>query len=218
MSIAISTYATGSIASYQDLLAELRDLLDDEFYPQATIDRAMRKAEAWFNRDLRSPDMETRTVLGISAEVTALPADFLELRFIFQTGSPDRDLRSMSPHGLLATYRGISGCPEAYAIEGQSIRVAPVGNTSLDLTYYRRLSPISDAQASNWLLDKHPDLYVAGVLYYLSVRDRDSEGMATYGGQVSTLLESIKLATERGRWGAAPLQPKGMDQVWGARV
>lgn len=215
MSIAIPTYAPGAISSYSELLVEIRDLMDDSDYSQAAFDRALRKAEAEFNRTLRTPEMETRAILTVTGELTALPADFLELRFIFQEASPDRVLKSMSPAGMLSTYYGRSGCPEAYTIEGNTLRVGPVGNATLEIVYYQPLPALSDAQVSNWLLAKHPDLYVAGVMYHLARRERDSDGMAQAAQEVSALTEAIKQQAQRNRWGAAPLTPVGVRQTHG---
>lgn len=215
MSIAIPTYAPGAITSYSELIVEIRDLMDDADYSQAAIDRALRKAEAEFNRTLRTPEMENRAVISVTGELTNLPADFLELRFIFQEGSPDRVLKSMSPAGMLSAYSGRNGCPEAYTIEGRSLRVGPVGNTTLEMIYYQPLSSLSDAQVSNWLLDKHPDLYVAGVMYHLARRERDSDGMAQAAQEVAALTAAIKDQAQRNRWGAAPLTPVGVRQSYG---
>ena len=218
MAVAIPSYAPGAISNYNDVLAEVCDLMDDGAYDQTAIDRALRKAEAWYNRDLRTSEMEVRTTLAVTDELTNLPEDFLELRFVFQDGSPDRPLVSMSPQGLVESYRGMAGCPLAYAIEGRSIRVGPVGKTTLQIIYYQRLTPISDAQPTNWLLMRHPDLYIAGVMYYLAVRERDNDGMAVALSQVETLIDSIKGAMQRNRWGSAPLVPAGLQQVRGARA
>lgn len=213
MSIAIPTYAPGAISNYSELIDEIRDMMDDADYSQEAIDRALRKAEAEFNRTLRTPDMETRVVFDITSELTALPDDFHEMRFIFVESQPDRGLASMSPGGMLQTYGGISGCPQAYAIEGRNLRVGPVGNVTVEMVYYQRIPGLSDATVSNWLLRKHPDLYVAGALYHLARRERDADGMAQAAQEVATLTESIKQNAIATRWGAAPLIPTGFRQV-----
>lgn len=217
MSIVIPSYAPGAIASYSDLITEIRDLMDDANYDQATIDRAIRKAEAEFNRSLRAPEMEQRTLLTVTSELTALPPDFLQLRFIFQEGSPDSPLKSMSPAGMLATYAGVAGTPAAYSIEASQIRVGPVGDTTLELVYYRTIPQLSNAQTANWLLLAHPDIYVAATMYHLCHRERDSEGMAQWSQEVVALTQSINNATLGNRWGAGPLVPTGLRQVGGAR-
>lgn len=218
MSIAIPVYAPGAISTYSDFINEIQDLMDDDTYRSDVIDRAMRKAEAQFNRELRTLEMETRTVLNITSELTQLPADFLELRYIFQEGSPDTPLSSMSPAGMLSTYSGVSGTPMAYTIEGNFIRVGPVGNATLELVYYNAIPQLSDGQVSNWLLRKHPDLYIAGTMYWLAFRERDTEAMGNWAQLTGALMESIKRATTSARWGAAPLIPNGVRQVRGARV
>lgn len=218
MSIAIPTYAPGAISSYADLLDEIRDLSDDTDYDQDVINRAIRKAEAQFNRTLRTPEMETRSVVTVADERTQLPSDFLELRLVFQEGQPDAPLRSMSPAGMLQAFAGVSGAPEAYTIEGGYLRVAPVGSSTLEIVYYAPLPPLSDGQVSNWLLVKHPDLYVAGVMSWLSFRERDAQAMSFWTGLVASLTAAITESAAKNRWGAAPLTPAGITQVRGARV
>lgn len=213
MAIAIPTYSPGSIATYTDLIAEIRDLSDDADYRQDIIDRAIRKAEAEFNRKLRAPEMETRTVLTITGELTQLPSDFLALRYIFQEGMPDSPMKSMSPAAMLSTYSGQAGFPSAYTIEGNFLRVGPVGNATVELLYSASIPPLSDAQVSNWLLRLHPDLYVAGVMFYLATRERDQQGMNFWSGLTSSLMEDINGAAQRNRWGAGPLVPAGLKQV-----
>lgn len=218
MSIAIPTYAPGAISNYNDLIAEIRDLSDDADYRQDVIDRALRKAEAEFNRTLRTPEMEARVILSVTGELTTLPEDFLELRYVFQEGQPDAILRSMAPAGMLSTYYGRSGSPEAYTIEGRSIRVGPVGNATLEMLYYQAIMQLSDGQVSNWLLRKHPDLYVAGAMYHLASRERDSDGVNKWSQEVSALTNAIQNAAARNRWGSAPLTPTGIRQVGRVRI
>lgn len=218
MAIAIPTYSPGSIATYTDLIAELRDLSDDTDYRQDIIDRAIRKAEAEFNRKLRTLEMETRVVLNIVGELTQLPSDFLSLRYIFQEGNPDAPLRSMSPAGMLSTYSGLSGTPAAYTIEGNFLRVGPVGVATVELLYLASIPPLSDGQVSNWLLRLHPDLYVAASMFYLATRERDQAGMTFWSGLAAQLMDDINGAALRNRWGAGPLMPTGQVQIAGCRA
>lgn len=218
MAIIIPSFAPGAISTYADLIDEVRDMMDDAAYDQRVIDRAIRKSEATFNRELRVPEMETRIIITVTGELTTLPDDFLQMRTIFHEGNPDRLLSSMSPAALVRGYGGMAGEACAYAIEGLTLRVAPFGPATLEMSYYAALPQLSDDRVSNWLLRLHPDLYVSGVLYHLARRERDSEGMAMALNEVTQLLESINKAGQRNRWGASPLTPSGMCQVAGARA
>ena len=213
MSIAIGLYAPGSIATYSDLIAEIRDMMDDAAYSRDAIDRALRKAEAQFNRVLRTPEMETRTTFTTAGDLTPLPLDFLEMRSLFVEGSPDQTLTSLSPASVTNTYGGRAGPAFGYSIEGNTIRISPSDAAGLEMAYYRQIEPLSDARQSNWLLRKHPDLYVAGVLYHLARRERDQEGMVQAAQEVEALIAAIKVASLAARWGAAPLTPQGVRQV-----
>ncbi len=218
MSIAINVFAPGSISSYADLYDEICDLMDDEAYSRDAFDRALRKSEAMFERTLRAPEMEARETFLLTAEIAPLPERFLQMRYIYQDGQPDSPLKSMSPAGLLSGYGGVSGVPQAYAIEGREIRIAPVGNTRLEMLYYERLPQLTEDFVSTWLLDRHPDLYVAGIMYHLARRERDSEGAAQALAEVSEMIDTINSATTRARWGAGPLIPAGMRQIAGVRA
>ncbi|GAA0729980.1 phage adaptor protein [Sphingomonas japonica] len=218
MAFIIPSYVAGAIRNYSDLIEELRDMLDDETYEQSKLDRAIRKAEAMFNRELRTPQMETRVEITAASEIVTLPEDFLSMRGLFISGQPERQFVSMSPASVTGGYSGIAGTPGAYAIEGETLRVAPVGTAALVMNYYARIPALSEAIATNWLLEDHPDVYVSGAMYYLARRERDAEGMAQASSEVSEMLASINSVGMRNRWGAGPLVPSGMQQVRGVRA
>jgi hypothetical protein len=217
MSIAIDISAAGSISSYADLVSEIRDMVDDANYSQGAIDSAIRKAEAHFNRTLRTPDMENVATLNVTAEYIALPADFLEMRAIRNVNGCF-DLDSVSPAALFMRYRGAAGCPTAFAIEGQRLRFGPVGNATLDMLYYATIPQLTDAVPINWLLIKHPDAYLATALYHIARRERDSDGQQQAGTEMQTILDAITTSANSARWGAGPLTPQGISQVFGVRV
>ena len=218
MALIVGYLPPGAIATYSDLVAAVRDQMDNDLYDSAKINRAIRFAEAHFTRELRTPDMETEIVLSVSTEVSPLPTDCLGVRAIYVSGARDRLLTSMSPSGLIATYAGLAGSPAAYAIEGANIRIAPVGTVSLDMVYYARPASLSADSASNWLLTKYPDLYLWGTCFYLYQRERDPQGSSEAMSLVSSILTSIHDETSRNRWGAGPLRPKGVVQVRSARA
>jgi hypothetical protein len=218
MAIVTSQFAPGAIASYADLLAAVRDEISDSAYPTAAIDRAIRLAEAYFNRELRTPEMEQQFTLTVTAELTTLPNDFLSLRSISEVANPSFVLKSMSPAALIYLYGEMAGTPHAYAIEGRSIRVAPVGTATFTLDYYAKIPLLTVDTPNNWLLLAHPDLYLRGVMYYLYIRDKDRTGMEESLQAMLGILQSIREAANRNRWGSGPLNPRGIRQVRGSRA
>ncbi len=219
MPIAIDTSPANAISDLNDLVIEVRDEMDDDAFAIDKIYRAIARAEAMFNRELRCPRMETEYDLSVTAEATDLPTDFLQLRTVYAEGSPDNPLDTMSPAGLRQRYRGQTGeRVQAYAIENRRLLVGPVGDATLTLVYYARIPSLTDSNPSNWLLDENPDLYLHQVLAILFNKIGDSERAAANATYAANLLGSINDAGKKNRWGAGPLVPRGMQQVYGARV
>lgn len=217
-SIAFPTDPENYISNLTQLIDEIRDEMDDSGYPLEKIYRAIGRAEAMFNRQLRVPQMETQTDISIVNEVTDLPADFLQLRSVYQEGSPDSPLTSMSPAGLRKLFLGRSGPPKAYALENMRIMVGPVGDTLVTLLYYAKLPPLTDNNQSNWLLRDNPDLYLHQVLAILFAKIGDRERAADHLSVAVALIEQANTAGRKARWGAGPLTPKLVVQIPGSRI
>ena len=216
--IAFPTDPESYISNLTQLIAEIRDEMDDSGYSLDKIYRAVGRAEAMFNRQLRVPQMETEAFLGVVAEATDLPADFLALRSVYQEGSPDSPLRSMSPAGLRRLYLGQTGIPQAYALENMRLVVGPVGASDLTLLYYAKLTPLTENNPTNWLLRDYPDLYLHQVLAVLFQKTGDRERAAENLSVAVALIEQINAAGRKARWGAGPLTPALVQQVRGARI
>lgn len=218
MSIAISTNPANAISTLSDLVEEIRDEMDDSSYDIPRIYRAITRAEAIFNREIRAPRMETATTLAVAGEATDLPLDFLQLRTAYSDGSPDRPMHSLSPNALRVMYQGRAGVPVAYAIENRSFIVGPVGEVSVKLLYYAMIPALTADNPANWLLAEHPDLYVHQSLAILFNKTGDSERAALNQTIARDIMDQINAATKKARWGASPLSPMGIQQVYGTRI
>jgi hypothetical protein len=216
--IAFATDPEDYISTLTQLVAEIRDEMDDTAYSLEKIYRAIGRAEAEFNRMLRVPQMETETFLTVTGEATDLPLDFLSLRSVYIEGSPDNPLRSMSPAGLRNQFQGRSGTPSAYALENMRLIIGPVGNTSLTLLYYAKLTPLTDNNPTNWLLRDYPDAYLHQVLSILFQKTGDRERAGDHVAQSRAVIEAINAAGRKARWGAGPLTPHLVMQARGSRI
>lgn len=216
--IAFPTDPEDYLSTLTQLVAEIRDRMDDSGYSIDKIYRAIGLAEAVFNRQLRVPQMETETFLNVTGESTDLPLDFLSLRSVYIEGSPDNPLRSMSPAGLRNQFQGRSGTPVAYALENMRLIVGPVGDVSLTLLYYAKLTPLTENNPTNWLLRDYPDAYLHQTLYNLFQTTGDRERATDSFGQARVAIEEVNAAGRKARWGAGPLTPHLVAQVRGSRI
>lgn len=218
MAIVLDTSPAGAIASYSDLVAELRDLQDNAAYDGDAIDRAIRKAEAYFLRKLRLSDMEVSESLAVTEATASLPTGCREIRSVVWQGSGcEYPLDHMSPASLASAYAGQSAAyPVAYAREAQTLRFGPVASGTARIVYFADLEPLSEANPSNWMLRKAPDIYVAGTQYYLCRRERDDAGAAAALAETDGIIGSLQ--EEANRLSGGNLIPQGIRQVCGGRA
>ncbi|WP_269715764.1 phage adaptor protein [Caulobacter sp. NIBR2454] len=170
MSLATYTELQASVARWlrrSDLGAEIPDFITN--------------TEAQFNRRLRVRKMIGRATATISDEFSALPADFAGVRSFIIT-SPKSDLQYVTPDQmdrLWLTEEPVGGPPTCYTVVGDEFQFFPAptsGSWTARLTYYKRVTPLSDAAPTNWMLAQNPDIYLYGALLqsapYLKADDR----------------------------------------------
>lgn len=154
--------------TYAELLAAVKTWLS-RTDQDANIPTFIVLAEARLNRELRVREMIGRSTASIDVEFADLPLDFLAPRSV-QIG--ERVLDYLVPDDLLKVRHG--GPVHAYTILGDELQFAPipVSAETVELTYYKRLTPIGE-NVTNWLLRNHPDAYLYGVLCEAAVVTRD---------------------------------------------
>jgi hypothetical protein len=121
--------------------------------------------EASFRARFRLRRMLTTTALTINAETEALPADFLECRNIYLTGSPTVDLQHAGLDWIRTQFdSNTTGQPKFYNI-GSSILFAPVPDVAYAGTMeYWAFAALSVSNPTNWLLTYYPHVYLRGAL------------------------------------------------------
>lgn len=197
-----------AITTYDELKTAIGDWLIRQDLAAVTP-TFVALAEAQMNRDarLRSMDGMTRTDLVIAGQYTSLPADVLELVNV-QVKSPDRVLKYATLYELdeirIAEPTGI---PTHYSLIGTEIEVAPVPTsaTTLELTYYGKLPPLSDANPTNWLLQAAPDIYLYASLLQAAPYLHEDERIGVWAASYDRLCEDFARNEERRAYNGAPL-------------
>lgn len=218
MAISLDIVTPGTIGSYDDLVEKVALWLDRDDLTDRIPD-FIALAEARLNRLLRTLNMEVADIWSVTGETYALPDDFRMLREAHIEGSPDRPLRGMSPAAIPNMFSGASGIPTAYAIRDRTLMLAPPPASAITISaiYIRRVPPLTSSLPSNWLLEEHPDIYVWGVLFQAAIYIRDSDAIDATKALLDEAIGELKAASNRDRWGSAPLVPNTINQVRGAR-
>lgn len=170
-----------AISNWGELKAKLSaTLFHTRFAPEYADYTILFEAAA--NRRLRVRPMEAVASLTTTNGEVALPADYLLWRTIKPnavTRWPWDELDYVHPAYFPPTTVTIGTIPRLFTIEGGLFRARPIDDVNAyEFHYYRKIPTItSGADATtNWLLTDHPDVYIAGVMTELFVKQRNMEG------------------------------------------
>lgn len=118
-------------------------------------------AEGHFNRELRVREMVAVTDLTPSSGAVTLPSDYLGYKRVVEKASTRRPLTYIVPEAADHLYSSsAAGLGVNFTIVGDTLYTYPAASNDVELTYYQEIPALSDANTSNWLLAKYPNLYL----------------------------------------------------------
>lgn len=197
-----------TLSTYSDLSAAIVDFMQDA-NQASKVDTYIALAEARFNRVLDTPDQEATTTLDGSTTSIALPADYYEVRGLYLNGQYTLPLEALTLNALKSLYPdNLSGTPIAYAIDGPNIVLGPLPNASctLALKYKQKIQGLSASSPANWLLTKHPDLYLLASLVAAELRGWNDARLPLLKGAVDEMIEEINAAGKKAKIASGPLR------------
>lgn len=205
------------ITDYGTLKSAISDFLNRDDLTDA-IPTFIQLAESDINRRLRLRRMLKRATAPLTEHYVTLPGDFLEARNIQLNSSPVTALQYRSPDvldQLRASTYSTSGQPVFYSILGDLLEFVPIpsGEYEIELAYYARISALSDANATNFLLTNSPDLYLYGSLIhsapYLHGDERLPTWVSLYESRVAAQTNSDQSAKVSGATATMLSRPLG---------
>ena len=156
---------------------------------------------AWVSQPIRIRSMlYTTTMNSSTGEIT----DWLEFsRVAIEDGENDRELKFVTPLEFSSSPLAVvNDKPLIYTIDGTTFRAAPTQATTLAVTYYQRLSPLTADASTNAVLTNHPRVYLHGCIAetceWLADYERADREWAKFGAAVAGLNAEFKQAQTRG--------------------
>jgi len=197
-----------TLSTYSDLSAAIVDFMNDA--NQATkVDTYIALAEARFNRVLDTPDQEASTTLDGSTSTIALPADYYEVRGLFLNAQYTVPLEALTLNALKNLYPDdYNGTPVAYAIDGPNIVLGPLPNAActLGLRYKQKIQGLSATNPTNWIMTKHPDLYLMACMIFAEFRGWNDPRAAEAKAAAEELMAEINETGRKAKIAAGPLR------------
>lgn len=191
-----------ALTTYSELKTSVADWLNRTDLT-AVVPDFISLAEAQIERTLRTRQMIVRSQADIDTEYSATPADFLETKSIKLNTTPVTALQFESIDAmemLKGTTYPAAGKPRLFTIVGGQIRVLPVPDAAYraELIYYAKLSKLSDANTTNWLLTQAPDVYLYGALVQASPYLKDDARITVWASLYQRGLDELQVADDRG--------------------
>jgi hypothetical protein len=161
----------------------------------------VKLAEASFNRRLRCREQMTTASVVITSGTATLPTDFEEIVGVYDSSGyefinqPVQSLQQVQTRGY-------------YAISGSSILAK--NDETLTLQYYAKLPTITDSMTdSNWLLQRHPGLYLYGVAFEAAKHLANPELAQAVGPILELEYQAVDAADASGRYARARVRVQG---------
>lgn len=201
-----------ALTSYSALKSSLADWLNRDDLTSVIPD-FISLAEAQLERRLPVQKMAKRATATIDTPFSALPSDFLSAKSLILTSTvPVRPLEMLSQDEMDAkkvVYLN-TGKPQYFALVGGQIEVLPQPDTgyTAELTYVATLAKLSDSNASNWVLERHPDVYLYGSLLQAAPYLRDDERVALWSPLYAQAIDDMILQNERAAFSQGRLSMK----------
>ena len=174
------------------------------------LDIFIDQAEAEINRKIRTKDMVKRANATLEGQYLTLPSDWMQAINVEITAGEFRPLFQQSIESLDVYRKEIdntSGQPIYFAIVDDTLEVAPTPdqNYTVQLTYYAKVSALSDSNTSNFVSNDHPDVYLYGALKHASVFLMEDERARLFSEQFEKAIEEIRMEDEKSKFGKGSL-------------
>jgi hypothetical protein len=178
-----------SISNYSELQTAIGNWLDRSL---SQVTDFIVLFEAQVNRRLLLRPQTTSTTITMTSGAGSLPSDYLEWKRVTWSGSPTRELDYATPSYLSSVNASSSQADPAYfTIEGSTIKVGPLSDTSLDLLYSQKVPALSVSATTNWLLTAHPDAYLFGSLTMSATLTSDAENGRAWNELTQRILGEL---------------------------
>jgi hypothetical protein len=199
-----------AITNLGQLKSAIRDWQQDATILDDIADDLVTLSQGYLNRFLRTREMVTQVDITPVSGLFALPSDFLQVRHVAELGSYRIPLKYVSMEGAdrLFPYRE-SGTGIFYTFIGSNIEVFPTTTNDIELTYYAKLGAFADDDASDWLLMKMPNLYLAAGQAMAAEYLKDDAEFTKQASIVDMYVKMLNAEDDGAEMGDASYTPEG---------
>ena len=195
-----------TITNYATLQSVIADYLNRADLT-SQIQTFIQFAEADLNTRLRDRQMIVRAEATSNQEYVQLPSDWLEALNLQLVGgmSPLRYI-TLDESDIVNSTRALTS-PTFYSLMNGAIELVPppAHDVDIEMVYYGKIPALSDANTTNWLLTKAPDVYLYGALTHAAPFLMDDARIQTFGQIYLARVQSLQDESQKSLHSGSPL-------------
>ena len=180
-----------SFTDYTGLKAEIASFLWDRTDVVAKIPSFITLAEAEMKRMLRTQQAVQYQPFTATSDIASIPCgsrQIMSIQLEFPTAQGTFDLDYATPEQASQWNFVSPARPRFYTIEGGLIRLYPEPDQDYSGTVVYRsvFCALSGSNRTNWVLEQHPDIYLAGALKWAKawLIDSDQDWSGVFYGAI----------------------------------
>ena len=149
--------------------------------------------------------METISTALTAGQYLSLPDNFESARSVrLVTDDGGGELRFQAPEQMRKRVTG--GRPSFFTVVGNEIQFdkVPDSEYTIEIQYYRKSTPLTEANQTNDILTNHPNIYLYGALAQAFSYSQDDQQASKYIQLFIGAIKGANKADKKGRYGPAP--------------
>ena len=157
--------------------------------------------------NLRPTETRSTASMSITSRYLELPDYYIDIRSIkYVLTGDDVEIKYRAPTVIQES--SVSGRPQYYTITSQfEFERIPDTAYTIELNFFAKIVPLSDANTSNTVLAVHPQIYLNGCLWYINSLPNSEQELGQYYEQ--EFYKAIRGANAEysvGRYGPTPVR------------
>lgn len=192
------------MSDYTTLITDIINWIDHDSVTTANAQSLIRYAEKRIYREVRVRDMEATLSVSIASGVAVLPSDFVELKSVRISGSPDQPLGTMDAEQLYRSYptRSASSKPLFCAVEGSNLIFGPYPDSDYTVKgmYFKRLASLSASNTTNFFTDDGADALFYSALAEAEPFLKNDQRVPLWEAKAVRAIAEINKEYKRGRF------------------
>ena len=193
-----------AVTNYSTLKAAIPGMLKRDGDTQITDNVALFiqlcEADFYDRMLLRDEESETTLTATVDSATIPLPSDFLSEIALWLIVDSQRvgPIDKVQPQQL--PYDTESTQPAVWAVDGANVRFDCPCDSAYSVPFrYRRKTVLSDANPTNYLILRRPDLYLYGSLVQAAMFTEDDAALTKFGALYDTAMRSAQNVEARNR-------------------